>query len=158
MMRGAILSGVVILATATATRAADPPSFTKDVKPFLMKYCVQCHQGDKPKGGVLLDSYEALSKNTRKKVLVPGKPQMSLLTLTMESRGEKKMPPRKSKVQPTAKEIAVIKAWVTAGAKNDSATDAALPLQRADVLLTMILDSEATALSRRETPCRNEEE
>jgi hypothetical protein len=148
MMRGAILSGVVILATATTARAVDPPSYSKDVQPFLKKYCVQCHMGDKPKGGVLLDSYEAMIKNTRKKVLVPGKPQLSRLILSMEGRGEKRMPPRKEKTQPTVKEIAVVKAWVQAGAKNDSA-DAALPLPRAD-FLTAIFPREETALSRRD--------
>ena len=105
--------------SARAEADKDPPSFAKDVKPFLEKYCVNCHQGDKPKGGVGVDTYEGLTKNPKKKVVVAGKPTMSLLYLTMTATGGgKKMPPKKEKTQPTAAEIAKIKDWITAGTKT----------------------------------------
>jgi hypothetical protein len=35
---------------------AQVPSYTKDVRPFLDKYCLECHQGNKSKTGVNLES------------------------------------------------------------------------------------------------------
>jgi mono/diheme cytochrome c family protein len=132
---------VVALWSVPAARAeADktPPSYTKDVKPFLAKYCVNCHMGEKPKGGVALDTYEGLTKNPKKKVVVAGKPTMSLLVLTMQATGGgKKMPPKKEKAQPTAAEIAKIKDWITAGAKDDSDAGSMLPLDTHDRLLAL---------------------
>ena len=116
--------GLVFLAS---TAQAAPPSFRKDVQPFLMKYCVECHGDKKPKKGLNFTSYESLMRGAKKKPVIAGKPQNSLLILTMESRGKKKMPPKKYKSQPTPKEIAVVKAWVQAGAKDDSATGASDP-------------------------------
>jgi len=117
------LTTLWLVSPARAEADKDPPSYTKDVMPFLTKYCVNCHMGDKPKGGVALDTYEGLTKNPKKKVVVAGKPTMSLVMLTMQAAGGgKKMPPKKEKAQPTATEIAKIKDWITAGAKDDSDT------------------------------------
>src|SRR5262249_39582663 len=97
-----------------------------------------------PKGGVTLDTFEGLTKNARKKVVVAGKPTMSLLVTSMEGKGEKKMPPRKEKTQPTGAEIAKIKAWVSAGAKDDSAIGM-LPMMRDELLALLFEHNEALA-------------
>lgn len=120
------LAAAVLAALATTAQAAPPPpSFSKDVQPFLTKYCVECHGNKKAKAKLNFTSYESLMRGAKKKPVVPGKPEDSLLIRTMESRGKKKMPPPKYKSQPTAEEIAVIKAWVQAGAKDDSGAGAA---------------------------------
>jgi hypothetical protein len=109
------------LLTARPSLAADAPSYTKDVKPFLAKYCVECHNDTKAKAGVILDSYAALTKPTRRgPAVTPNKPEKSRLVATLTGSG-KQMPPRKS-TQPKASEIDMIKAWITAGAKDDSET------------------------------------
>jgi hypothetical protein len=154
---------VVVLWSVPAARAdadKDAPSFTKDVKPFLTKYCVNCHMGDKPKGGVALDTYDGLTKNPKKKVVIAGKPTMSLLLLTMSSKGDKKMPPKKEKAQPTAAEIAKIKDWITAGAKDDSDAGALLPLDNRDRLLAVLLAEQEATLDacREEGVCSNRNE
>ena len=47
--------------TATAVRAADPAEFfEKNVRPVLVEKCLSCHTGEKPKGGLRLDSREAI--------------------------------------------------------------------------------------------------
>jgi hypothetical protein len=144
-MRAAFLLAipVVTLWSIPAARAEadkDPISYTKDVQPFLTKYCTNCHMGDKPKGGVALDTYEGLTKNPKKKVVVAGKPTMSLLLLTMQATGGgKKMPPKKEKTQPTATEIAKIKDWITAGAKDDSGSGLLLPLNGRETMLASLL-------------------
>jgi mono/diheme cytochrome c family protein len=146
---------VVALWSVPAARGEadkDPPSYTKDVKPFLTKYCVNCHMGDQPKGGVSLDTYEGLTKNPKKKVVVAGKPTISLVILTMQGTGDKKMPPKKEKAQPTAAEIAKIKAWISAGAKDDSGTGLLLPLGNRDTLLAVLLPNQGRTLHA----CREE--
>lgn len=154
-MRSTILLAVAVVALllVPTARAADEVSFTKDVKPFLEKYCNTCHMGAKAKAGVLTDTYDNLLKNTRKKVVVAGKPDMSALVLTMEGNGGKKMPPKKEKSQPTAAEIAKVKDWVKAGAKNDTKTSA-LPLTRGDEFLAMLLERPVTLAFRPETFCK----
>jgi mono/diheme cytochrome c family protein len=119
------LAALSLSMLVSTTAVAAPPSFSKDVQPFLMKYCVECHGNQKPKKGLNFASYESLMKGSRRKAVVVGKPQSSPLILTMTSRGKKKMPPAKYKNQPTAAEIAVIRAWIQAGAKDDSARGAA---------------------------------
>ncbi|MBY0524097.1 MAG: hypothetical protein K2R98_11900 [Gemmataceae bacterium] len=111
---------VVVVLAAGASRAADEkPTFAKDIKPFLAKYCMECHQGGKAKAGVRVTTYEELLKEGRKGIpVVAGKPEKSLLITSMEGKGAKKMPPAKYQSQPTAKEIAVVKAWIMDGAKE----------------------------------------
>jgi mono/diheme cytochrome c family protein len=139
---------------ARAEADKDPPSYTKDVKPFLTKYCVNCHMGEKPKGGVTLDTYEGLTKNPKKKVVVAGKPTLSLLIVSMQAPGgDKKMPPKKEKTQPTAAEIAKIKAWITAGAKDDSDAGTMLPLGNRDTWLAGLLPGQGRMLDT----CRDED-
>jgi hypothetical protein len=107
----------------TASAYADAPSYTKDVKPFLDKYCTDCHNNLQAKARIELDSYEGLRKYSRRgPVVAPGKPEKSRVMLTLTG-GAKQMPPRKS-AQPKSDEIAMLKAWIADGAKNDSADKA----------------------------------
>jgi hypothetical protein len=126
MRRTSLLALVIGLAWgATPGMAADKaPSFSKTVMPLLTKYCVDCHGATKPKAGVNVSSFDDLMKG-KKSVVVAGKPEQSKLYTTMIGQG-KRMPPRKAAKQPTAQEIAIVKAWIAAGAKNDAA-GAALP-------------------------------
>ena len=101
--------------------AADaPPSYAKDVRPFLSNYCQGCHNGRRAKSGYSVENYAALVKNGRKgPLVVPGKPDESRLTLCLDGKG-KPMPPKKSD-QPTAEEIAMVRTWIKAGAHDDKA-------------------------------------
>jgi hypothetical protein len=119
-MKPLLLSAVALaLFAARPALAADAPSYTKDVQPFLTKYCVECHNDTKTKAGVNLDGFAALMKGSRRgPVVVAGKPEKSRLLLTMTG-GAKQMPPRKS-TQPKKAEIDMIKAWIAGGAKDDS--------------------------------------
>ena len=104
-----------------STPAADeaPPSFAKDVKPFLTNYCQNCHNGRRGKAGYSVDSYANLMKGGKKgPMIVPGQPDESRLLKTLTGRA-KRMPPKDSD-QPTAEEVAKVRAWIKAGAKEDS--------------------------------------
>src|SRR5262249_35664518 len=41
----------------SATKDAEPVTFSKQVAPLLNKYCTKCHGGDKPKAGLALDKF-----------------------------------------------------------------------------------------------------
>jgi mono/diheme cytochrome c family protein len=108
----------LVSADPTPPAADPPPSFTKDIKPFLGNYCQGCHTGRRAKSGYSVESYAALLKNGRKgPLVVPGKPDESRLTMCMDGKG-KPMPPTRSE-QPTAEEIAKVRAWIEAGARDD---------------------------------------
>jgi hypothetical protein len=111
------------LAGMAGAAAADDPSYAKDVKPFLTKYCMDCHSGGKPKAGYSVDSFDGLTKTGRKGPLVVAeKPDRSKLVQVLEGKGGKPMPPRQ-KPQPTADEISKVRKWIKVGAKDDSAAD-----------------------------------
>ncbi|AWM35663.1 hypothetical protein GobsT_66530 [Gemmata obscuriglobus] len=90
-------------------RAAPPaqpedPAFKDKVLPFLQKYCVDCHKGEKAKGGLALDGYvsEAAARKDRK--------NWSAIQHTISS-GE--MPPKASKKpQPTKDEKEFVVEWI----------------------------------------------
>jgi hypothetical protein len=63
----------------------------------------------------------------RRGVVLPDK---SRLLHTLEGKA-KQMPPRKYAHQPTAREIALLREWITSGAKRDKAADS--PAQRSEV-------------------------
>jgi hypothetical protein len=100
--------------------AQQPPSFARQVRPFLAKYCLECHNAEKKKGELNLETFKTLSAGGETgPALVPGKPDESRLVIFVEGKQKPKMPPMKAK-QPTMEEAAVLRAWVAAGAKDDS--------------------------------------
>lgn len=122
---GMAVAGSIFMLQSSTPQAADPPpSFAKDIKPFLTKYCVECHQGSTAKAKIKVETYNDLLTRSKKGALVvAGKPDQSVLMQVLQGKGSKPMPPKKS-TQPAADEIAKVKAWITAGAKNDAKADA----------------------------------
>lgn len=102
------------------------PSYTKDVRPYLDKYCLSCHNATNPKGAYDVSSYGSLAREGDNRPLVsPGKSAQSWLILSAQGRG-KAMPPKNSP-QPTPDELARVAAWIDAGAVDDSQTTLAKP-------------------------------
>ncbi len=115
-----ILFGGGLLCAPTAEKPA-APSYATDVKPFLEKYCVECHQRDREKGGINVESHRNLVTpygRKRKQAVIPGNPDRSRLLMTLEGRG-KQMPPKKS-AQPTREEVKKLRDWIAAGAADDT--------------------------------------
>jgi len=115
---------VALLSTAgTAVRAqSGPPSFARDVKPFLARYCVECHNADKLRGGLNMVSFKTLEQGGENgSVFVAGKPDESRIVLQVEGKAKPKMPPAKAK-QPPPMNSKMLRSWIAAGAKDDSAS------------------------------------
>lgn len=97
------------------TTADATPSFAKDVAPILEKNCLGCHSSATHKGGLVLDSYEALMKGgSDGKVIVARDARNSLLLEMIDGEVDPQMP---LKSDPLAQaDIAVIRSWINAGA------------------------------------------
>lgn len=115
---------VGVALTAPAYPEKKPvPSFTREIRPFLSKYCYECHQEGEAKKGIDVTSYKKLTEGTgkkKKRIVVPGQPDQSRLVRSLEGKGEKRMPPRKYNQKPTAEEIQRVRDWIAAGAPDDS--------------------------------------
>ncbi|HJT76964.1 MAG TPA: c-type cytochrome domain-containing protein [Gemmataceae bacterium] len=102
--------------------AAEPPSYAKQVRPFLARYCLECHNGTRTKGDLNLETFQGmLTGGKHGPAVVPGKPDESQLVLSAEHKAKPFMPPKRQR-QPEAAEVGLLRAWVAAGAKDDSAT------------------------------------
>ncbi|GAH41112.1 unnamed protein product [marine sediment metagenome] len=107
---------VALLAAAFAP-AADP-TYEKDVRPFLVKYCVECHTAKQAKAGYNFDTFAGLTKVGKNgATVVPGDADKSLLSKVLNGKG-KVMPPAKYPWQPTKEESAMVLAWLRAGGKE----------------------------------------
>jgi WD40 repeat protein len=138
-----LLGCLVAVAAATAQQPEIPPpaaapDFARDVVPILEANCLRCHNAAKMEGGLLLESHEDLMRGgDTGSPVVAGKPDESPLILQVESRAKPKMPPKKDL---PADAIAVLRAWVAAGAPASKTTrvslDGKVPalVQTADVL------------------------
>jgi hypothetical protein len=108
-----IVLAVAMILLQTPARAAD---FVRDIQPLLAARCVECHQGDKPKGGLRLDAKSpALAGGESGPVIVPGKSAASdLITRITSADKDQRMPPKGERL--TAAQIALLRDWIDAGA------------------------------------------
>jgi Protein of unknown function (DUF1549)/Protein of unknown function (DUF1553)/Planctomycete cytochrome C len=94
-------------------RAAREHFFEQSVRPLLVESCYSCHASAKQKGGLRLDSLEAILKGGDSgPALVPGKPVESLLVEAVNYQGPE-MPPA-GKLAP--EKIEILARWVSLGA------------------------------------------
>src|SRR5260370_3573063 len=93
------------LSAVTAAEPVTPQQaefFEKQVRPVLVENCLSCHGPEKYKGGLRLDSREALLKGAESgPVVKPGDPDNSPLVQAIGYEGDIKMPP-KGKLKPQA--------------------------------------------------------
>jgi hypothetical protein len=83
-----------------------PPSYAKDVKPFLARYCLECHNREKLRGGLNMETFKTLDQGGEDgAVFVAGKPDESRIVLQVEGKAKPRMPPQKAK-QPKPNELA----------------------------------------------------
>ena len=116
----AALSGLTTPASAqkpaaeNADHRADEEFFETKIRPVLFNRCLECHGSEKSKGGLRLDSREAVLKGAESgPVVVPGKPGTSPLIAAIRYEGDVQMPP-KGKLKD--EEIAALTEWVKRGA------------------------------------------
>jgi WD40 repeat protein len=98
-----------------AATAGPAPTFATDVAPILQKNCVGCHSSATHKGGLVLDSYEALMKGgSDGKVVVARDAKNSLLMEMINGDVDPRMPLKNDPLPES--DIAVIRSWINGGA------------------------------------------
>src|SRR5256886_6187961 len=106
----------------TLFRSAEPPDYSA-IDAIFTEYCLDCHGSTEPEGKLIMESHELLMKGGESgAVIVPGKSDESLLVKLVEGRVEKDgkkliMPPGKKREKLKPEQIALIRAWIDAGAK-----------------------------------------
>src|SRR6185503_10874204 len=96
------------------------------VDALFQKHCLDCHGAKDAEGQLILESYDLLMKGGEDgPVVVPGKSAESILVKSVEGSFEKDgkrkiMPPGAKRKKLDSEEIALIKAWIDAGAKGPS--------------------------------------
>ncbi|HLJ91976.1 MAG TPA: PSD1 and planctomycete cytochrome C domain-containing protein [Gemmataceae bacterium] len=126
------LSPSLPAAEAVADNSAGNEFFEKRIRPVLVQHCHSCHstRAKKPKGGLFLDSREALLRGGENgPAIVPGQPEQSRLIRAIRYHDVDLQMPPKGKLPEAA--IADLTMWVQRGAPwpraQPSATAASLP-------------------------------
>ena len=97
--------------------AAEPPK-PAVMMGLLKTNCLGCHNAEKKKGGLSLETREsALKGGEDGPALQPGKADLSRMIRALSDPGDEHMPPKK---QLSEKHIALFQAWVESGAQWDA--------------------------------------
>jgi len=129
-----IVSTIVLIVASAgiSLRAADDTAgiefFEKKIRPVLADHCYQCHsaKAEKVKGGLLLDTREAILKGgDTGPAIAPGDAEKSLLIKAVRYTDENlQMPPKDKKL--SVEQIADLEAWVKMGAPDPRTNGAGL--------------------------------
>jgi uncharacterized membrane protein len=98
-----------------------PPAlalYPAEIAPLLQSYCAACHAGKSPAGGLSVEHYAGLLEGgDTGPAVTPGRPETSLLVhrISLPATDGDHMPPADER-QLAANDIALITAWVEAGA------------------------------------------
>jgi hypothetical protein len=97
--------------------AAAAPDYRRDVLPILRDYCAGCHNATDLEGGWSVETHAEFRAGgeSGEPILVPGDAAASYFLRTIRREAKPAMPPKKEP-QPSPAEIAVLEAWVNAGA------------------------------------------
>lgn len=114
-------------------RAADTPTFNRDIRPILSDACFQCHGPDsaKRKGGLRLDvrTDATAPAKSGETAIVPGKPEQSELLKRVAAHDNSAMPPERNGKRLTKDQIALLTRWIADGAEYQGHW-AFLPVER----------------------------
>ncbi len=109
-----LIAALTLLAQETPAE----PSFTK-VYEIFAKHCNGCHNPKEMKGELNLETYEGLVKGGETgPAFVAGKPAESLLIQLVDQKTKPFMPPPKKAKKLGNADLALLRAWIAAGAKG----------------------------------------
>ena len=122
----------VVPVTAPPAGGDNKLVFKDLILPILEAKCNKCHNADKSKGDLRMDTYEMLMKggqDDKEKSVVAGKPDDSLIVkrVNVPNDQDEHMPPD-GKDQLTKEEFGLLKWWIQEGASNSATVkDAKIP-------------------------------
>jgi len=133
-LSGFLLITVIVVPPAPAVEQSSDQIefFEKSIRPLFVDHCYRCHsdQAEKVRGQLKLDTPEALLKGgSSGAVVIPGKPDASLLIKAVRyTDPDLQMPPKDKKLPP--EKIASLETWVKMGAPMPSSAPALHALTR----------------------------
>ncbi len=122
---------VLSLCGVSTTFAQEVPADTaivtyeENVKWALVRTCFGCHSGMEARGGLLLDSYDALMQGGENGApVVPGHPEKSILYQKLfPDPPFGKMMPRKRGLSLSEYELDMIRTWIEQGARRTNVAE-----------------------------------
>src|SRR4051812_15587362 len=122
---------LAILALFTLAAQASAKTYSQ-VQSIFNKHCLSCHDPKEQEGGLLLTTHAlALKGGDSGAVIIPGKSADSLLVQQIEHTKKPFMPPPKKGDKLSSAEIAIIRAWIDAGAPDLQPGETIPPTQAA---------------------------
>src|SRR5437764_8421843 len=112
--------------SATRTRTAPSGGSVRyaDVQAIISDNCEHCHNEDKIKGGLLMESYEGIvAGGDHGSALIPGDSASSRMVQMIEGKLKPRMPYKEDPL--SRAQIDVIRRWIDAGARAPAASEAA---------------------------------
>ena len=107
----------MLLSVAATMSAA--PSFSRDIRPILQKNCQGCHQPASKMSDLDLTTFEGFAKGGKRgPAFVAERPDESVVIRYLTAALQPQMPLGQPALP--ASDIALVKEWIRAGAKNDS--------------------------------------
>jgi uncharacterized membrane protein len=97
---------------SVSTPAVATIDFDTKVQPFFSTYCFSCHGSTRQRGKTRFDNKAGILARVK-----PGDVENSTVYSRITVVGDDHMPPENSPDQPTPEEIAMIKQWISEGAK-----------------------------------------
>jgi mono/diheme cytochrome c family protein/roadblock/LC7 domain-containing protein len=116
-----LVAGRVSAEEPVAAEAAGKISYFQQIRPIFQAHCQGCHQPAKQGGDYVMTTFEGLVKGgeSGEAAIVPGKPEKSyLIDQVVPKNGAAEMP--KEKPPLAEAQIELIKAWIAAGAHDDT--------------------------------------
>jgi len=136
---------LILILAALPAAAQDPVRFSREVLPVLSDKCLSCHGGDPSSrmAGLRLDTREGAVA----KVIVPGKPEESLLLKRVtEQNPMRLMPPSRShKAKLTDQEVATLRNWIAQGAPWGRHWSFEKPVRGKGATIDSYIDAKLTA-------------
>ena len=112
----------------TRPKGGETISFRRDVAPVLVEHCIECHGPRRPSARLNLSQFTGLLRGgDNGPILMPGKPEESLLIQKLRGKRGRRMPLRKPPLN--EQQIARIATWIAEGATFDG-DQAPQPLQQ----------------------------
>ena len=107
--------------------AGDAPDYARDVQPILTAHCAGCHNADDAANGFRADAFAHVIEPVDDEfalvngpTLLPGRGAESRIVRLMTGEDQPRMPPEDDADAVSPEEIAVVRAWIDAGALNSA--------------------------------------
>lgn len=121
-----LLIAVVVLSVSQLSAAEKQPNeqqiqfFEAKIRPLLIKHCYDCHGADEQESGLRVDTFKGIAQGGKAgSLLVPGKPEQSLLITAVKYQASDLQMPPDEKL--SKQEIEDLTNWVKMGAPYPNA-------------------------------------